>query len=123
MLRDAGGQKVVEISLPHTKYDPSGLLRYCTGEAFVEPCTPMMGCATDTVPLWRGRWALPKCYRKTRGRGFWAQRCQRRVLFGTYVLFRQGSYERVLQPRHRKVRTLIKKRDFETVFADGVDAI
>jgi aspartyl-tRNA(Asn)/glutamyl-tRNA(Gln) amidotransferase subunit A len=42
------------------------------------------------------------------------------VLIGTYVL--SAGYYDAYYLRAQKVRTLIK-RDFETVFADGVDAI
>jgi len=58
-------------------------------------------------------------YEKTRAEGFGAE-VQRRVMVGTYVLS-AGFYDAYYN-RARKVRTLIK-RDFEAVFADGVDAI
>jgi aspartyl-tRNA(Asn)/glutamyl-tRNA(Gln) amidotransferase subunit A len=58
-------------------------------------------------------------YEKTRAEGFGAE-VQRRVMIGTYVLS-AGFYDAYYN-RARKVRALIK-RDFETVFAGGVDAI
>ncbi len=58
-------------------------------------------------------------YEKTRAEGFGPE-VQRRVMVGTYVLS-AGFYDAYYN-RARKVRTLIK-RDFEDVFAQGVDAI
>ena len=58
-------------------------------------------------------------YEKTRAEGFGAE-VQRRVMVGTYVLS-AGFYDAYYN-RARRVRTLIKK-DFEDVFAQGVDAI
>ena len=50
----------------------------------------------------------------------WCAEVQRRVMVGTYVLS-AGFYDAYYN-RARRVRTLIKK-DFEDVFAQGVDAI
>ncbi len=58
-------------------------------------------------------------YEKTRAEGF-GHEVQRRVMIGTYVLS-AGFYDAYYN-RARKVRALIK-RDFENVFADGIDAI
>jgi len=58
-------------------------------------------------------------YEKTRAEGFGAE-VQRRVMVGTYVLS-AGFYDAYYN-RARRVRALIKQ-DFDTVFADGVDAI
>ncbi len=58
-------------------------------------------------------------YEKTRAEGFGPE-VQRRVMVGTYVLS-AGFYDAYYN-RARKVRALIK-RDFELVFAAGVDAI
>ena len=49
-----------------------------------------------------------------------AQRCGAGLMIGTYVL--SAGYYDAYYVRAQKIRTLIK-RDFETVFADGVDAI
>src|SRR5690606_36699159 len=51
--------------------------------------------------------------------GFGAE-VKRRILIGTYVL--SAGYYDAYYLRAQKVRTLIK-RDFESVFADGIDAI
>jgi aspartyl-tRNA(Asn)/glutamyl-tRNA(Gln) amidotransferase subunit A len=62
---------------------------------------------------------VTEMYEKTRAEGFGAE-VKRRVMIGTYVLS-AGFYDAYYN-RARKVRALIK-RDFETVFAEGVDAI
>jgi aspartyl-tRNA(Asn)/glutamyl-tRNA(Gln) amidotransferase subunit A len=62
---------------------------------------------------------ITEMYEKTRAEGFGAE-VQRRVMVGTYVLS-AGFYDAYYN-RARKVRTLIKK-DFEDVFAQGVDSI
>ena len=62
---------------------------------------------------------ITEMYEKTRAEGFGAE-VQRRVMIGTYVLS-AGFYDAYYN-RARKVRTLIKK-DFEDVFAKGIDAI
>ena len=63
--------------------------------------------------------SLEDMYEGTRGDGFGAE-VRRRVLIGTYVL--SAGYYDAYYLRAQKVRTLIK-RDFEQVFAAGVDAI
>jgi len=62
---------------------------------------------------------ITEMYEKTRAEGFGAE-VQRRVMIGTYVLS-AGFYDAYYN-RARKVRALIK-RDFEQVFAQGIDAI
>ena len=58
-------------------------------------------------------------YEKTRAKGFGAE-VRRRLMIGTYVL--SAGYYDAYYVRAQKIRTLIK-RDFEQVFASGVDAI
>jgi aspartyl-tRNA(Asn)/glutamyl-tRNA(Gln) amidotransferase subunit A len=58
-------------------------------------------------------------YENTRAEGFGPE-VRRRIMIGTYVL--SAGYYDAYYVKAQKVRTLIK-RDFETVFADGVDAI
>ena len=62
---------------------------------------------------------IGELYENTRARGFGAE-VRRRLMIGTYVL--SAGYYDAYYVRAQKIRTLIK-RDFETVFADGVDAI
>ncbi len=117
MLRDAGAE-IVDISLPHTKYAlpayyviapaeaSSNLARY-DGVRYGHRATLDAGDG------------ITEMYEKTRAEGFGPE-VQRRVMIGTYVLS-AGFYDAYYN-RARRVRTLIKK-DFEDVFAAGVDAI
>ncbi|MGH1578424.1 Asp-tRNA(Asn)/Glu-tRNA(Gln) amidotransferase subunit GatA [Planktotalea sp.] len=117
MLKDAGA-KIVDISLPHTKYAlpayyviapaeaSSNLARY-DGVRYGQRATLEAGDG------------ITEMYEKTRAQGF-GHEVQRRVMIGTYVLS-AGFYDAYYN-RARRVRALIKK-DFEDVFAAGVDAI
>jgi len=117
MLRAAGAE-IVDISLPHTKYAlpayyviapaeaSSNLARY-DGVRYGQRATLEAGDG------------ITEMYEKTRAAGF-GHEVQRRVMVGTYVLS-AGFYDAYYN-RARKVRTLIKK-DFEDVFAQGIDAI
>ncbi|MEL0436271.1 Asp-tRNA(Asn)/Glu-tRNA(Gln) amidotransferase subunit GatA [Phycobacter sp. K97] len=117
MLKDAGA-KIVDISLPHTKYAlpayyviapaeaSSNLARY-DGVRYGHRATLAQGDG------------ITEMYEKTRAEGF-GHEVQRRVMVGTYVLS-AGFYDAYYN-RARRVRTLIKK-DFEDVFAAGIDAI
>jgi len=117
MLKGAGAE-IVDISLPHTKYAlpayyviapaeaSSNLARY-DGVRYGHRATLSAGDG------------ITEMYEKTRAEGFGPE-VQRRVMIGTYVLS-AGFYDAYYN-RARRVRTLIKK-DFEDVFAAGVDAI
>ncbi|WP_171173762.1 Asp-tRNA(Asn)/Glu-tRNA(Gln) amidotransferase subunit GatA [Ruegeria sp. HKCCD8929] len=117
MLKTAGAE-IVDISLPHTKYAlpayyviapaeaSSNLARY-DGVRYGRRATLAQGDG------------ITEMYEKTRAEGF-GHEVQRRVMIGTYVLS-AGFYDAYYN-RARRVRTLIKK-DFEDVFAAGVDAI
>lgn len=113
-LKDAGAE-IVPISLPHTKYALPAYYIVAPAEA------------SSNLARYDGvRYGLRvegddiiDMYEKTRAAGF-GDEVKRRVLIGTYVL--SAGYYDAYYLRAQKVRTLIK-RDFETVFADGVDAI
>ena len=117
MLRDAGAE-IVDISLPHTKYAlpayyviapaeaSSNLARY-DGVRFGHRASLAAGDG------------ITEMYEKTRAEGFGPE-VQRRIMVGTYVLS-AGFYDAYYN-RARRVRALIKK-DFDDVFAAGVDAI
>ena len=117
MLKDAGA-KIVDISLPHTQYAlpayyviapaeaSSNLARY-DGVRYGHRATLEAGDG------------ITEMYEKTRAEGFGPE-VQRRVMIGTYVLS-AGFYDAYYN-RARRVRALIKK-DFDDVFAAGVDAI
>lgn len=112
--RDAGAE-IVEISLPHTKYALPAYYIVAPAEA------------SSNLARYDGvRYGLrvtgddiTDMYERTRSDGF-GDEVQRRVMIGTYVL--SSGYYDAYYLRAQKVRTLIKK-DFEDVFAQGVDAI
>ena len=117
MMKDAGAE-VVDISLPHTKY---ALPTYYV----VAPAEASSNLARYDGVRYGHRAKLAagdgitEMYEKTRAEGFGPE-VQRRIMIGTYVLS-AGFYDAYYN-RARRVRALIK-RDFEAVFADGVDAI
>jgi aspartyl-tRNA(Asn)/glutamyl-tRNA(Gln) amidotransferase subunit A len=113
-LRRAGAQ-MVDVSLPHTKF---ALPAYY----IVAPAEASSNLARyDGVRygLRASARDIAEMYQKTRAQGF-GREVRRRVMIGTYVL--SAGYYDAYYLRAQKVRTLIK-RDFESVFAGGVDAI
>jgi aspartyl-tRNA(Asn)/glutamyl-tRNA(Gln) amidotransferase subunit A len=113
-LRDAGAE-IVDISLPHTKYALPAYYIVAPAEA------------SSNLARYDGvRYGLRvpgkdivDMYEKTRAAGF-GNEVKRRIMIGTYVL--SAGYYDAYYVQAQKVRTLIKK-DFEDVFADGVQAI
>jgi aspartyl-tRNA(Asn)/glutamyl-tRNA(Gln) amidotransferase subunit A len=113
-LKDAGAE-IVEISLPHTRYALPAYYIVAPAEA------------SSNLARYDGvRYGLrvpgkdiASMYENTRAEGF-GKEVRRRIMIGTYVL--SAGYYDAYYVRAQQVRTLIK-RDFETVFADGVDAI
>ncbi|MEM8839358.1 MAG: Asp-tRNA(Asn)/Glu-tRNA(Gln) amidotransferase subunit GatA [Pseudomonadota bacterium] len=111
----AAGAEVVDISLPHTKY---ALPAYY----IVAPAEASSNLARYDGVKYGLRVEgddITDMYEKSRAAGF-GHEVQRRVMIGTYVL--SAGYYDAYYLRAQKVRTLIK-RDFETVYSDGVDAI
>ncbi|MEC8668284.1 MAG: Asp-tRNA(Asn)/Glu-tRNA(Gln) amidotransferase subunit GatA [Pseudomonadota bacterium] len=117
MLADAGA-KIVDISLPHTKYALPAYYVIAPAEASSNLARYDGVRFGHRAKLAQGD-GITEMYEKTRAEGFGAE-VQRRVMVGTYVLS-AGFYDAYYN-RARKVRALIKK-DFEDVFAQGVDAI
>jgi aspartyl-tRNA(Asn)/glutamyl-tRNA(Gln) amidotransferase subunit A len=117
MLRDAGAE-VRDISLPHTKYALPAYYVIAPAEASSNLARYDGVRYGHRAKLAQGD-GITEMYEKTRAEGFGPE-VQRRIMVGTYVLS-AGFYDAYYN-RARKVRALIK-RDFETVFADGVDAI
>lgn len=113
-LKDAGAE-VVDISLPHT--DKALAVYYIVAPAE----------ASSNLARYDGvRYGLRvpgkdivEMYENTRAEGFGAE-VKRRIMIGTYVL--SAGYYDAYYVKAQKIRTLIKK-DFEDVFAAGVDAI
>ena len=117
MLKDAGAE-IRDISLPHTKYALPAYYVIAPAEASSNLARydgVRFGYRADMAP---GD-GITEMYEKTRAEGFGAE-VQRRVMIGTYVLS-AGFYDAYYN-RARRVRALIK-RDFDEVFADGIDAI
>ena len=117
MLRDAGAI-VKDISLPHTKYALSAYYVIAPAEASSNLARYDGVRFGHRAKLEAGD-GITEMYEKTRAEGFGAE-VQRRVMVGTYVLS-AGFYDAYYN-RARRVRALIKK-DFDIVFAAGVDAI
>ncbi len=113
-LRDAGAE-IVDISLPHTKYALPAYYIVAPAEA------------SSNLARYDGvRYGLRvpgkdivDMYEQTRAAGF-GREVKRRIMIGTYVL--SAGYYDAYYVRAQQVRTLIKK-DFEDVYAAGVDAI
>ncbi|WP_297299684.1 Asp-tRNA(Asn)/Glu-tRNA(Gln) amidotransferase subunit GatA [uncultured Methylovirgula sp.] len=111
----AAGAKIVEISLPHTRYALPAYYIVAPAEA------------SSNLARYDGvRYGLRvpgkdiiELYENTRAAGF-GKEVRRRIMIGTYVL--SAGYYDAYYVRAQKIRTLIK-RDFETAFAGGVDAI
>ncbi len=111
----AAGAEIVEISLPHTKYALPAYYIVAPAEA------------SSNLARYDGvRYGLREqgkdiveMYEKTRAAGFGAE-VKRRIMIGTYVL--SAGYYDAYYVRAQKIRTLIK-RDFETVYAQGIDAV
>jgi aspartyl-tRNA(Asn)/glutamyl-tRNA(Gln) amidotransferase subunit A len=111
----AAGAEIVEISLPHTKYALPAYYIVAPAEASSNLARYDGVRYGLRVP---GR-DMIELYEKTRAAGFGPE-VKRRILIGTYVL--SAGYYDAYYLRAQKVRTLIK-RDFEDVFAEGVDAV
>jgi aspartyl-tRNA(Asn)/glutamyl-tRNA(Gln) amidotransferase subunit A len=113
-LKSAGAE-LVDVSLPHTKY---ALPAYY----IVAPAEASSNLARyDGVRygLRAPAREITAMYENTRAQGFGPE-VRRRIMVGTYVL--SAGYYDAYYLRAQKVRTLIK-RDFEQVFAQGVDAL
>ena len=117
MMRDAGAE-IVDISLPHTKYALPAYYVVAPAEASSNLARYDGVRYGHRAKLAAGD-GITEMYEKTRAEGFGPE-VQRRIMVGTYVLS-AGFYDAYYN-RARKVRALIK-RDFELVFAEGIDAI
>ncbi len=117
MLREAGA-RIVDITLPHTKYALPAYYVIAPAEASSNLARYDGVRYGHRARLGQGD-GITEMYEKTRAEGFGAE-VKRRVMIGTYVLS-AGFYDAYYN-RARKVRALIK-RDFEEAFGQGVDAI
>ncbi|MGH6827200.1 Asp-tRNA(Asn)/Glu-tRNA(Gln) amidotransferase subunit GatA [Methyloceanibacter sp.] len=111
----AAGAKIADISLPHTRYALPAYYIVAPAEA------------SSNLARYDGvRYGLrvpgkdiADMYERTRAAGF-GKEVRRRIMIGTYVL--SAGYYDAYYVRAQKIRTLIK-RDFETAFASGINAI
>ena len=117
MLEDAGAE-IRDVSLPHTKYALPAYYVIAPAEASSNLARYDGVRFGHRATLDRGD-GITEMYERTRAEGF-GDEVKRRVMIGTYVLS-AGFYDAYYN-RARKVRALIK-RDFDDVFASGVDAI
>ena len=117
MMKDAGAL-IRDISLPHTRYALPAYYVIAPAEASSNLARYDGVRYGHRAKLAQGD-GITEMYEKTRAEGFGPE-VQRRVMVGTYVLS-AGFYDAYYN-RARRVRALIK-RDFEVVFAEGVDAI
>ncbi len=117
MLRDAGAV-IRDINLPHTKYALPAYYVIAPAEASSNLARYDGVRYGHRAKLAAGD-GITEMYEKTRAEGFGPE-VQRRIMIGTYVLS-AGFYDAYYN-RARKVRAKIK-RDFEQVFAAGVDCI
>ncbi len=113
-LKDAGAE-MVDISLPYTAHALPAYYIVAPAEASSNLARYDGVRYGLRVP---GRDVI-EMYQRTRAEGF-GKEVRRRIMVGTYVL--SAGYYDAYYLRAQKVRTLIK-RDFETCFAAGVDAI
>jgi aspartyl-tRNA(Asn)/glutamyl-tRNA(Gln) amidotransferase subunit A len=113
-LKDAGAE-MVEVSLPHTRYALPAYYIVASAEASSNLARYDGVRYGLRVP---GR-DIVGMYERTRAEGF-GEEVRRRIMIGTYVL--SAGYYDAYYLRAQKVRTLIKK-DFETCFQAGVNAI
>jgi aspartyl-tRNA(Asn)/glutamyl-tRNA(Gln) amidotransferase subunit A len=113
-LKDAGAE-MIDISLPHTAYALPAYYIVAPAEASSNLARYDGVRYGLRVP---GRDVI-EMYERTRAAGF-GKEVRRRIMIGTYVL--SAGYYDAYYLRAQKVRTLIK-RDFETCFAGGIDAI
>jgi aspartyl-tRNA(Asn)/glutamyl-tRNA(Gln) amidotransferase subunit A len=113
-LKEAGAE-LVEISLPMTKYALPAYYIVAPAEASSNLARYDGVRYGLRVP---GR-DIIEMYEHTRAAGF-GKEVRRRIMIGTYVL--SAGYYDAYYLRAQKVRTLIK-RDFETCFATGIEAI
>jgi aspartyl-tRNA(Asn)/glutamyl-tRNA(Gln) amidotransferase subunit A len=112
---ESAGATVEDVSLPHTDF---GLATYY----IVAPAEASANLARyDGVRFGPrlGDGDVLSNYLATRGQGFGAE-VKRRIMLGTYAL--SAGYYDAYYLKAQKVRTLIK-RDFDDVFASGIDAL
>lgn len=108
------GAKVIEVSLPHTKYGIAAYYIIAPSEISAN-LSRYDGIRFGTA---HGEQDLEEIYTETREHGF-GDEVKRRILIGTYAL--SAGYYDAYYRKAQKVRTLVKQ-DFDTAFEE-VDAL
>ena len=117
LLKEAGA-KIINISLPHTKYSLPAYYVLAPAEASSNLARYDGVRYGYRAPLESGD-GIEELYKMTRSEGF-GDEVKRRIMIGTYVLS-AGFYEAYYQ-KALKVRSLIQE-DFNAVFSSGIDVI
>lgn len=106
---EAAGAKIVEVSLPHTRYGVAAYYLVATAEASSNLARfdgSRYGRRAQGVK------SLGEMYERSRSEGFGAE-VKRRILLGTYVL--SAGYFDAYYKKAQQVRTLLR-RDFEAAY-------
>jgi aspartyl-tRNA(Asn)/glutamyl-tRNA(Gln) amidotransferase subunit A len=106
---EAAGAKVVEVSLPHTRYGVAAYYLIATAEASSNLARFDGARYGRRAP---GVADLQQMYRMSRSQGFGPE-VKRRIMLGTYVL--SAGYFDAYYKKAQQVRTLLR-RDFEQAF-------
>ena len=117
LLKEAGA-KIINISLPHTKYSLPAYYVLAPAEASSNLARYDGVRYGYRAPL-ESDDSINELYKMTRSEGF-GDEVKRRIMIGTYVLS-AGFYEAYYQ-KALKVRSLIEE-DFNAVFSSGIDVI
>ena len=117
LLKEAGA-KIINISLPHTKYSLPAYYVLAPAEASSNLARYDGVRYGYRAPL-ESDDGINELYMMTRSEGF-GDEVKRRIMIGTYVLS-AGFYEAYYQ-KALKVRSLIEE-DFNAVFSSGIDVI
>jgi aspartyl-tRNA(Asn)/glutamyl-tRNA(Gln) amidotransferase subunit A len=107
-LLERRGAKLVEVSLPHTRYGIAAYYLICTAEASSNLARydgVKFGFRAESG-------SLDEMYRRTRSQGFGPE-VKRRILLGSFVL--SAGYYDAYYRKAQQVRTLVR-RDFDAAF-------
>jgi aspartyl-tRNA(Asn)/glutamyl-tRNA(Gln) amidotransferase subunit A len=107
-LLERRGAKLVEVSLPHTRYGIAAYYLICTAEA----SSNLARYDGVKYGFRASAETLDEMYRRTRSQGF-GREVKRRILLGSFVL--SAGYYDAYYRKAQQVRTLVR-RDFEAAF-------
>jgi aspartyl-tRNA(Asn)/glutamyl-tRNA(Gln) amidotransferase subunit A len=107
-LLERRGAKLVEVSLPHTRYGIAAYYLICTAEA----SSNLARYDGVKYGFRASADSLEEMYRRTRSQGFGPE-VKRRILLGSFVL--SAGYYDAYYRKAQQVRTLVR-RDFDAAF-------